>query len=259
MSLYLSKLCALLVMPLGIGLVAALLAVLALMLGRNKLALFLIVAQITGLWLCAAPVMAEWLVAGSEQSFLPQPVEQSITADAAVVLGGALGAALPPRITPDLGRAADRVLHAARLYRAGKIDKIIVSGGFIPWRGAQVSEAAMMRDLLLEWGVPISVVLLEVDSRNTRENALYSKLLIESNQIDTVLLITSALHMRRALASFHQVGIDALPSPTDYQVIDRGSRPLLDYLPQAEALALTTVWMKEVIGYQYYRWRGWVQ
>jgi uncharacterized SAM-binding protein YcdF (DUF218 family) len=258
MPLYLSKLTALLVLPLGMAIVAALLAAFALLLGRNKLALGLIVAQVSGLWLCAAPVTAEWLVAGSERSYLPLPVVRSESADAAVVLGGGLGAAVPPRVVADLGSAADRVLHAARLYRAGKVGKIIVSGGFIPWRGVPISEAATMRDLLLEWGVPASAVIMEGASRNTRENAINTRELLEVNQIDSVLLVTSALHMRRALASFRGVGIDAVPSPTDYLVIDLGSRPFIDYLPSAEALALTSLWAKEVIGYQYYSWRGWV-
>jgi uncharacterized SAM-binding protein YcdF (DUF218 family) len=258
MSFYLAKLTALLILPVGLVMGAAFLAAIALLLGRNRLAFSLIVAQIIGLWIGSAPVTAEWLVAGMEQSFLPVPVERSETADAAVVLGGALGAGVPPRIAPDLGKAADRVLHAARLYRAGKVRRIIVSGGFIPWRGVPISEASMMRDLLVEWGVPSRVIILEGNSRNTRENAINSKLLFEANQVDSVLLITSALHMRRALATFRGVGVDALPSPTDYQVIDLGSRPFIDYLPDIRALALTSLWMTEVIGYRYYSMRGWV-
>ena len=183
MSFYLSKLTSLLVLPVGLVLVAAFLAAIALFWGRNRLAFGLIVAQIIGLWVCAAPVTAEWLVASLEQSWLAVPVEQSESADAAVVLGGALGAAVPPRIRPDLGKSADRVLHAARLYKAGKVGKIIVTGGFMPWRGVPISEATMMRDLLVEWGVPARVIILEGNSRNTRENAINTQLLFEANQI----------------------------------------------------------------------------
>jgi vancomycin permeability regulator SanA len=73
--------------------------------------------------------------------------------DVAIVLGGSIGQPLPPRITPDLSEAADRVLDAARLFRAGKVDWILVSGGNLPWQAGVKPEVQLVSDLLVEFGV----------------------------------------------------------------------------------------------------------
>jgi uncharacterized SAM-binding protein YcdF (DUF218 family) len=65
--------------------------------------------------------------------------------------------------------------------------------------------------------------------------------------------------MPRALATFRAEGINALPSPTDYEVVDREGYTILDFLPDAEALADTTQAIKEYMGLVVYRWRGWIK
>ncbi len=74
---------------------------------------------------------------------------------------------------PDMGSAADRVWLAARLYKAGKAPLVLVSGGGDRAVYA-TSEAQAMRELLLDMGVPDAALVLEEDSRNTRENAVFS-------------------------------------------------------------------------------------
>jgi len=80
------------------------------------------------------PVSSNWLLGQLEAEYPPAPIETLPHADVAIVLGGSIGQPLPPRITPDLSDAADRVLYAARLFRAGKVDRILVSGGNLPWQ-----------------------------------------------------------------------------------------------------------------------------
>jgi uncharacterized SAM-binding protein YcdF (DUF218 family) len=118
------------------------------------------------------------------------------------------------------------------------------------------SEAAAMRDFLVELGVPATAVVLEERSRNTRENALYTAEVLQAQGIGPVLLVTSALHMPRALATFQAAGVDAIPAATDFEVIQR-PRVLLDWLPDAEALAASTRALKEYLGLWVYRHRGW--
>ncbi len=50
-----------------------------------------------------------------------------------IVLGGALGAALPPRVDVEMNEAVDRIYKTAALYRAGKAPAVIVTGGNQPW------------------------------------------------------------------------------------------------------------------------------
>lgn len=208
------------------------------------------------LWGPATPVFSNWLQGTLEARHPPRPVEAVPAAEAIVVLGGAVGAPRPPRMYPDLYDAADRVWHAARLYRAGKAPQIVASGGGLPWKDTRYSEAAVMQSLLAEWGVPRDSVLLEARSANTRQNATHTAALLREKKINRVLLVTSALHMRRALATFWEAGVRAFPAATDYRVVE-AEPTALDAVPSAEALAGSTAAIREYVGYVVYDWRGW--
>src|SRR6185436_17873774 len=92
-------------------------------------------------------------------------------ADAIVVLGGGTTARTPQQPEVGLAGSGGRLLHAFRLYRAGKAPLVLLSGdGLTPAE----SEARQMRTILAEWGVPDGAMLLEERSRNTHENAVES-------------------------------------------------------------------------------------
>ena len=115
-----------------------------------------------------------------------------------------------------------------------------------------------MLRFLADLGVPPEAILLEGRSRNTRENALYTAEILSAEGIDRVLLVTSALHMPRALATFRAAGIDAEPAPTDFEVMPEPAH-LMRWLPDAEALSDSTRALKEYVGWWVYRWRGWAE
>ena len=257
MDLYLSKLIPLFIYPLGFALVMSILAALVLRRWASLARLFLLVA-VAVLWVASTPSFADYLLLTLERQYPPVAVEDTPTADAIVVLGGGVTGPAPPRIAIDLSDAADRVLHAARLYRAGKAPVVVVSGGAIPWLGSDIPEARSMQTLLEEWGVPGASILAEGASRNTHENAVFTRQLLVEQGLQRVLLVTSAMHMPRALATFTSAGIDAVPAPTDFTVTYRDQRTLIDFLPDAGALSRTTNAIKEYIGYAYYRWKGWI-
>jgi uncharacterized SAM-binding protein YcdF (DUF218 family) len=210
------------------------------------------------LWVPSTPVCSDWLQGTLESRYPPAPVEQAPRADAIVVLGGSVGAPRPPRVYPDLSGASDRVWHAARLYRAGKAPVVVASGGTVPWQDHAFREAPVMQRLLASWGVPADSVLLESASANTYENATNTATLLDERETRRVLLVTSALHMRRALATFRSAGVHAIPVATDYRVVER-SRTLLDVIPSAGALDGSTAAIREYVGYWVYEWRGWIE
>ena len=256
MSLYLSKVLSLLIHPLVLGLLlSAAGGVLAWWWRRWGLSL--VGCGLLVIWVPATPLVADGLRSSLESAFPPAPAAEAPSADAIVVLGGAIGAPRPPRVYPDLSGAADRVWHAARLYRAGKAPVIIASGGTLPWRDQRFREAEAMRSLLTSWGVPADAVVLESQSANTYQNAANTADIVERRGFDRVLLVTSALHMRRALATFRAAGVTALPAATDYQVV-HGATTLLDVLPSAGALSASTAAIREYVGYLVYDWRGWI-
>ena len=256
MTLYLDKLLAQCAYPLGLSLMACLLALPFLARGRTRAGLGLILAAVGWLWFWSLPVVSDGLRLTLEQRFHNADVADLPRADAVVVLGGAMDAGPPGYPYPNLGPAADRVWHAARLYHAGKAGRLILSGGGVEWRGDWIAEAEGMRRLLSDLGVPESALIIENRSRSTRENALFSAELMHRLGLERVLLVTSALHMARALATFRAVGVAAIPAPTDFEVMPEPSH-LLRWLPDAAALADSTRAIKEYLGLWMYRRRGW--
>jgi uncharacterized SAM-binding protein YcdF (DUF218 family) len=257
MSLYLSKLLPQLIYPLSLCIFLAIFSGLV-VLRRKKTGVALLFLSIGLLWISSTSVVSSYLARSLEQQFSPVPIKQSGKADAIVVLGGGIGKMDPPATEVDLSGSADRVLHGARLYRAGKAPLVIASGGAIPWMGSKRPESTVMTRLLQEWGVPASAIIVEPESRNTYQNAVNTKKILKVRGIDKVFLVTSAMHMRRALSTFKAVGINAIPSPTDYHVVGYKENTILDFLPNAEALVGTTLAMKEYLGMVVYKLRGWI-
>jgi uncharacterized SAM-binding protein YcdF (DUF218 family) len=189
------------------------------------------------------------------------PPEDAPAAGAIVVLGGGLHPFDPKegrRRWPDLNAAGDRLLHAARLYRAGKAPLVIATGGVAPWEPASVSQAEAAAELLVEWGVPRDAIALEQRSRSTWEDARYTKELLEERGVRDVLLVTSALHMERSLAVFEAFGIHAIPAPTDYEA-DDAPRGVLGWLPDSHSLNTTSHAFKEYLGLFVYSLRARVE
>jgi uncharacterized SAM-binding protein YcdF (DUF218 family) len=229
------------------------------MLWRKKLGVTLLFLTVALLWVSSTSAVSSYLIASLERQYLPIPVSKSPKADAIVILGGGVGAAESPRIEVDLTDASDRILHAARLYKAGKAPLIIATGGANAWLGNKTPEAFTMDKLLREWGIPKNAIVTEQKSLNTYQNAVNTKRLLKQKNLKTVLLVTSASHMPRALATFRSAGIDAIPSPTDYKIVNQEKFVVLSLLPDIGALGGTAQALKEYLGLVVYRWRGWIR
>ncbi|MFC1812265.1 YdcF family protein [Thermodesulfobacteriota bacterium] len=257
MPMYFTKLLPRLVYPLSLFILMAMFSGLAI-LRRKKTGVVLFFLSLSFLWVSSMPVVSSFLIASLEKRFPPVPVSKSNKADAIVVLGAAAGAADPPRSEVELTGASDRILHTTRLFRSGKAPVVIASGGGIRWLTSKTPESDSMIVLLKEWGVPSNAIVREFESLNTYQNAVKTKILLDIRGIKSILLVTSAFHMPRALATFQKVGINAIPSPTDYNVIYREEYTILDFLPDAGALGGTTLAMKEYLGWAVYYIRGWI-
>jgi uncharacterized SAM-binding protein YcdF (DUF218 family) len=217
----------------------------------------LAVAALSIYWISAAPFVANGLMATLENQYRGDPATLP-PADVAVVLGGAVYPPSPPRREPELGEAVDRVWSAAQLYRAGRIKRILVVGGNLPWWPEARPEAELIQALLVELGVPQTAIDIGTTSRNTFENASEAKTLMQIRPFVSGLLVTSAWHMPRALAIFKKAGIPVFPAPCDFRASETLTGTLLDWMPQAGAFAMTSAALREWLGYYVYRWRGWL-
>jgi uncharacterized SAM-binding protein YcdF (DUF218 family) len=177
--------------------------------------------------------------------------------DAAVVLGGMVdGGASRASGEVELSEASDRVTRALELWRSGRVRAIVLSGGDVWPRPGEPPEAERLAAKLVAWGVPAEAVVIEGKSRNTRENAIETARVVAARGYTSLVLVTSALHMPRALGCFRAVGLtpDALP------VDRRGSDGSGDgWLPRASELSKATDVLRELGGRLAYRVMGYTR
>lgn len=248
----LSKFIIFLLSPLGTTLCCAGLALGLAWADRLRSARGLAACALVWLWLWSTPVCSLWLRSLVEDSQAQLPIAAMPQAQAIVVLGGALSPPSGRSTEIDLQAAADRVWYAARLFHAGKAPLLLLSGGSERGRHAY-SEAQAMAVFLQDLGVPARAIWLEEGSRTTRENAAFSAPLLKGRGIQNVLLVTSALHMPRALALFATQGLQAIPAPTDFEAHRAPPAGLQAWLPDALALDGSGRAIKELVG----KWVGW--
>ena len=198
------------------------------------------------LWLWSTPVASHGLRSWMEAQAGPESVRDVAPASIAVVLGGGMrGQRSASSAYPDLALAADRVWHAARLYHAGKAPLLLLSGGVV--RPDEGAEALAMQIFLRDLGVPDAAMLLEPRSTTTAENAAFSADMLRERGVQRVILVTSALHMRRARAVFEHAGLAVTPAPTDFESLGRKT-VARDWIPSAEALGGSARAFKELLG-----------
>jgi uncharacterized SAM-binding protein YcdF (DUF218 family) len=221
--------------------------------GRPRRGGAVVTAAILGLWLASSAGVAGWLASGLERRHPAVAPAASPSADAIVLLGGTLAGAFPPlRPTFHLSGPADRVWHAAALYRAGKSPLVLISGGERRHVPGLQTEAEAVHEMLTTLGVPPSAIRVERSSRTTSENAAYTRGLLRELKIGRVLLVTSAQHMPRAMKTFERAwagsGVQIMPATTDVEVTAQPDT-LADWLlPHPGALLLTTRSLKEYAG-----------
>lgn len=152
--------------------------------------------------------------------------------------------------------ASDRFIQAIKLQRSKKVDHLLFSGGNADINPSAFREAGWVKKELKYYGIADSSVLIERGSRNTFENAEFSKAILMSRNLrPPYLLVTSAFHMRRSLQTFKKMNVDVLPYPCNY-IAGREKTTIGSFIPSADTLLKWNVYIKEVIGYSVYYFKS---
>jgi uncharacterized SAM-binding protein YcdF (DUF218 family) len=175
--------------------------------------------------------------------------------DAVIVLGGFMSIDKTNN-SYSFGEGADRLTEGLILYKRGSIKKIILSGG----SGSLVDdtrESVLAKAFLVNnCGVPDSAILIDTASRNTYENAVESKKIMEAGNLKTAVMITSAWHMRRALGCFEKVGLNVAIHPTDHLYIESPQFSYDSFIPSTYNIIKWETLMHEIAGIIMYKIRG---
>jgi len=175
--------------------------------------------------------------------------------EAAIVLGGMIVYNYEQGQIEFQG-SSDRFLNVLPLYFNNQVKKIIIAGGSGRLTQDQ-KEAPILKDYLLQIGVKEKDILIEDQSRNTYENVIYAKEIIEKNKLKgPFLLSTSASHMRRSLACFEKQELEVDAFPVDFLSREREFNPDRLLRPKIHVLKNWNAIIHEWIGYVFYKIAG---
>ena len=247
------KLVGSLLLPPGIFILLFVSAAILVHLGRKRSAMVVGLVSAATLWALSTTPVANLLIApleDSRQASFPIPSSGKPAATAIVVLGG--GYLLH---SPEYAGLASLVPESeARAVRGAELQRqtglpLIFTGGAPGIPGAKESEADAALRFWLRQGIEPGKIELETKSRDTFENARYTKALAGAGP---VYLVTSAWHMPRAILAFSQAGIGVIPVPTAYR---EDLRPLTakDFLPDMGSLEISRNAIHEYLGLAWYR------
>lgn len=145
--------------------------------------------------------------------------------------------------------SADRFIQGVKMLTTGRATHILITGGSGSLIPGQFREATWVKTQLDEFKVPDSSVLIESNSRNTIENAVLSKPMLQKAGLHPpYLLITSDFHMRRSLMIFKKEGYDVVPYPCNI-LAGHGENSLYDLIPDGGAIGGWNIYLKEMVGY----------
>ena len=152
---------------------------------------------------------------------------------------------------------ADRFIQTAKLYHTNKVNKIIISGGSLNFFNRnKIAESVYLKNELKQQAIPDSNIIIEINSRNTFENALYTKKILDSLKLSSpYLLVSSAMHLPRAQAVFAKAGIETIPVPAAFKEVP-SKKGLQDFLPSIYILSSWNEFLKEVVGLAVYKMTG---
>lgn len=227
---YLHKILPFVFLPIGFTL---LFIVAGLVLKKRALIFFGVIV----LWVLSMPFTGDRLMQTMFRGYSRLPVASMPHADAIVVLGGMVdlieGAPLG-----EWNGAADRFEGGIELFKAGKAPVLIFSAGAFPLSPHRDSEGVLLVKRAKLLGVPKESIRVTGQVDNTAEEAIaVGRILdVRPGTRKIILLVTSAIHMPRALMLFQRTGLQVIPYPVDFVVDQHEPLSLLSFLPAADAL-----------------------
>ena len=245
--IYLHKILPTFVLPIMLVIIVILIGLI-----KNKKKLIYIAIGV--LYILSTPIFSNnffKLVEGSEYR---KPISAIDSADAIVVLSGMLEINEVGDSTYIEWGDPDRFFGGIALFKAGKAQKLVFTGGKMPWDKAKKTEGEVLKQYAISNGIASEKIFVTKDVENTADEAVAVKELISPSK--RIILVTSAYHMYRAKRLFEKQGFIVITYKVDYKVSGNNHVTFMDFLPSAINLELAEIGMREIIGRTYYIIKG---
>ena len=229
------------------------LVIIVILIGLIKNKKKLIYIAIGVLYILSTPIFSNnffKLVEGSGHNDYRKPISAIDSADAIVVLSGMLEINEVGDSTYIEWGDPDRFFGGIALFKAGKAQKLVFTGGKMPWDKAKKTEGEVLKEYAISNGVWSDKIFVTKDVENTADEAVAVKELISPSK--RIILVTSAFHMYRAILLFEKQGFIVIPYKVDNKASENKKITFMDFLPSALNLDLTETGIREIIGRIYY-------
>ena len=241
--IYLHKILPIFVLPI-------MLVIIVILIGLIQHKKKLIYIAIGLLYILSTPIFSNSFFKLVEGSEYRKPISAIYTADAIVVLSGMLAINEIGDSTYVEWGDPDRFFAGMALFKAGKAQKLVFTGGKMPWNKAKKTEGEVLKEYAISNGIPSEKIFITKDVENTADEAVAVKELISSSK--KIILVSSAYHMYRAKRLFEKQGFIVIPYKVDYKVGGNSIVTISDFLPSADNIHLTETGIREIIGRLFY-------
>ncbi len=241
--IYLHKILPIFVLPIMVFIIVIFIGLI-----KNKKKLIYIAIGV--LYIISTPIFSNnffKLVEGNEYR---KPISTIDSADAIVVLSGMLEINEVGDSTYVEWGDPDRFYGGIELFKAGKAQKLVFTGGKMPWDKAKKTEGEVLKKYAMSNGIPSEKILVTKNVENTADEAVAVKELISPSR--KIILVTSAYHMYRAKRLFEKQGFEVILFKVDYRSVRNEEIVIMDFFPDADSIKLTETGIREIIGRLFY-------
>lgn len=222
------------------------LVIIVILIGLIKNKKKLIYIAIGVLYILSTPIFSNnffKLVEGSENR---KPISTIDSADAIVVLSGMLEINEVGNSTYIEWGDPDRFFGGIALIKTGKAQKLVFTGGKMPWDRAKKTEGEVLKEYAISNSIPSEKIFVTKDVENTADEAVAVKELMSPSK--KIILVTSAYHMFRAKKLFEKQGFIVIPYKVDYKSERNKEITIIDFLPNANYLKNVETGLREIMG-----------
>ena len=241
--IYLHKILPLFVMPL-------ILLFLSIFLGTYFKKKKVIYSSLVLFYIISTPFFSENFFKVVEGQYIKLEIEKINEVDAIVVLGGSIRInEIKNKYNIEWGDA-DRFFGGLKLYKEKKSKQIVFTGGKMPYNLTKLSEGDILKKYAIEYGINAEDILVSRDALNTLEESEAVQELLGENK--SIILVTSAFHMKRAKKLFQQKGFNVTAYKVDYKTAPKVKVNFINLIPSASSLYKTEIGFREILGRLYY-------
>ena len=194
--------------------------------------------------------VGNYLFSTLEGSYKPISMNSINVSDAVVVLSGMISQVGKEENIKYEWSDPDRFFAGVKLIKNNKSKLLIFTAGQLPWTKEWRPEGDILKDKAIELGIDKNKILVSETVKNTYEESLKILQLIPRGS--SIILVTSAFHMKRSKFLFEKQGFKVNPFPVDFKMSNNNST-ILDIIPSLGAMSKTSLFIRENIGRLYYK------